>query len=270
MNITRHFKPVVTVLGIALLAASCTYTHNAATLTVVDGDEYWGDEPFVSILDYSVTPGTAGSATVTWSGGTGEIASGVYDGIVLAIPAAIGGSSFGIDYSECERVSNGLLPTIFGQVVVAFEDDDSSQQASFMGDAATQLDTALATFESMTFADLNDCSGVVTTIAGGLSAVTGMENWVATEWDDYDEGYFTDDDDLVGTGVTAYALASSHLGGLDSLIETAFGAALGGPNQAGGEANNVSTTDGRSDTLTISGAGSTYDIAIVLDNSGAP
>jgi hypothetical protein len=97
-----------------------------------------------------------------------------------------------------------------------------------------------------------------------------METWVAASWPDYDEGYFIDDDDLVGTGVTAYALASPHLGGLDSLIETAFGVALGGPNQAGGEANNVSTTDGRSDTLRISGADSTYDIAIVLDNSDFP
>lgn len=264
-------KPIILGLAavLALVLAACDYSHTATTLKIIKKQELiGGDEPFVSVLEYRSTVGVAGSTQVTWKGGTDQYAQNSPEGTVLNIPAAHGRSEFrNIDYSECERIANGRMPTVVGQAIVTFENDFSSQQPRFMADMRTKLETRLRNnIENLQISDPSNCRGAAVQIADRLVGVSGIEADVASSWPNYDQGFFTDDDDLIGTGFTAFVNTTDHLEPLTQYVNTEFPARLNKPNQASGNIFNPTYSKGRTATLRVSGDGAVYDINLVTDN----
>src|SRR6185503_6051598 len=90
----------VLVVGV-LLAAGCSLTNaglQGQTLTAIDAQEESffsnGDEPYVAVIQFRVTPGIAGSTQVRFLGNLAEIATHIDDGDSATIPAAMAATSF--------------------------------------------------------------------------------------------------------------------------------------------------------------------------------
>ena len=146
----------------ALVLAACNVTVDGNTFTALDAqEEAWysnGDEPYVAVIQFRVTPGVPGSTSVRYLGNLQEIASGVDDGDSATIPDAMAATSFPeVRLRSLPNIVNGCNPEIVGAVTVAMESDNSPWSAinGIMNDVKAELDTQLrAQIEPLSFADI--------------------------------------------------------------------------------------------------------------------
>lgn len=146
----------------ALALAACNVTVDGNTLTAVDAqEEAWysnGDEPYVAVIQFRVTPGVPGSTSVQYLGNLQEIADHVDDGDSATIPDAMAATSFpDVQPRSLANIVDGFNPEIVGAVTVALESDNSPWSAinGIMNDVKNELDTQLrAQIETLSFADI--------------------------------------------------------------------------------------------------------------------
>jgi hypothetical protein len=164
----RPRRKVAVLLAVAaVLAASCSL-HSAGvqgqTLTAIDAQEESffsdGDEPYVAVIQFRVTPGIAGSTQVRYLGNLSEIATHIDDGDSASIPAAMGATSFpNVLTANTGDILAGRSPEIVGAVTVAMESDASPWSAinGIMNDVTNELDAQLrAQIEPLSFSQILD------------------------------------------------------------------------------------------------------------------
>lgn len=158
----RRLTAGIAVVALAGLLAACNVTVGAQTITVVDAqEEAWysnGDEPYLAVIKFRVTPGKPGSTSTQFLGNLQEIDTGMYDGDVATIPAAMGATSFNnVNPIGFNAILNGQSPEIVGAVTVAMESDASPWSAinGIMTDVRNELDNQLRLqIEPLSLADI--------------------------------------------------------------------------------------------------------------------
>jgi hypothetical protein len=156
----------VLIVGV-LLAAGCSLTNaglQGQTLTAIDAQEESffsnGDEPYVAVIQFRVTPGIAGSTQVRFLGNLAEIATHIDDGDSATIPAAMAATSFpNVLTAGLSDIIAGRSPEIVGAVTVAMESDASPWSAinGIMNDVTNELDAQLrAHIEPLSFSQILD------------------------------------------------------------------------------------------------------------------
>ena len=150
-------------VAVGLVLTACNVTIDGNTLTALDAqEESWysdGDEPYVAVIQFRVTPGVAGSTQTRYLGNLQEIAQGIYDGESAGIPDAMAATKFpNVTMMTMENViATGRAPEIVGAVSVAMESDASPWSAinGIMNDVRNELDRQLRLqVETLTLAQL--------------------------------------------------------------------------------------------------------------------
>jgi len=164
----RRWLGVVAVIAVLGLVATACSLGNAGvrgeTLTALDAQEESffsnGDEPYVAVIQFRVTPGIAGSTRVHFLGNLSEIATHIDDGDSASIPAAMAATSFpNVLTADLGDIVAGRSPEIVGAVTVAMESDASPWSAvnGIMNDVANELDAQLrAQIEPLSFSQILD------------------------------------------------------------------------------------------------------------------
>lgn len=235
----------------------------ATTLTVVqaqeDGFLQNGDEPYVAVIKWRVIPGTAGSASAEFVGNLQEIGSGLDDGDVRAIPAAMGAVNFeNIQFSSFDLLlGQGIVPELLGTVMVVMESDLTSWGSinNIMEDVEDALETELVNLvEPLTIAQLTDPAAIAAALT---TAATNVEAAVTPDLLDsilLFLGSLGNPDDPIDVGFTVWIAAYGQLG---QLIDSSLLGAL--PAGAAGGVWAVDT-DPRNESMTFSGDGAIYQI----------
>src|SRR4051812_38915025 len=165
---SRRWLGVAAVAALlALVASACTLSNagvQGQTLTALDAQEESffsdGDEPYVAVIQFRVTPGIAGSTQVRYLGNLSEIATNIDDGDSASIPAAMGATSFpNVLTANIGDILAGRSPEIVGAVTVAMESDASPWSAinGIMNDVTNELDAQLrAQIEPLSFSQILD------------------------------------------------------------------------------------------------------------------
>lgn len=146
----------------ALALAACNVSIDGNTFTALDAQEEAfysnGDEPYVAVIQFRVTPGVPGSTSVRFLGNLQEIATGIDDGDTATIPDAMAATSFpNVRLRSLQNIVDGFNPEIVGAVTVAMESDNSPWSAinGIMNDVKNELDAQLrAQIEPLSFADI--------------------------------------------------------------------------------------------------------------------
>lgn len=225
------------VMGV--LASACEVGTAATQLNVIDADEEaWysnGDEPYIAVIQWRVTPGTAGSTQVSLlTELNDELATRMDDGESVAIPAANGAVTFSnVTPVAFQQLLTGSLPELMGTVVIAMESDNSSWNAvnNIFHDVESALAAELAAqIEPLTLADLTNQTAVanaLSTAAANVQAAVTPSFWqsVALFF-----AAFGDPDDVVGIGFTVYVASAGPLSDVinASLLSNLPAGAIGG------------------------------------------
>jgi hypothetical protein len=208
----------VTALG-AFVLLGCNATVTGQTLTVVHAQEdSWysnGDEPYVAVIQFRVTPGVANSTQVRYLGHLQEIAQNMYDGSSAPIPPAMAATSFdNVNLVGFSDVLAGKMPEIVGAVTVAMESDASPWSAidGIMNDVTSELDRQLrAQIETLTLGDLlnpDQVAGRLSEAATKVEAAASPSFWRGVGiWFQS----FGDPDDTIGFKVLFFVAASGDL-----------------------------------------------------------
>ncbi len=205
------------VAGVVLMA--CNVTVDGQTLTAIDAqEESWysnGDEPYVAVIQFRVTPGVAGSTQTRYLGHLQEIAQHVYDGDSATIPDAMAATSFpNVTLVGFDDVLAGKRPEIVGAVTVAMESDASPWSAidGIMTDVRNELDAQLRLqIETLSLADLLDPTTAADRLAEAarrVEAAASPSFWRSVEiW----FSSFGDPDDTIGFKVLFLVAANGEL-----------------------------------------------------------
>lgn len=137
-----------------LREAPRTWTIDANTLRVADPAEHaaWlvdpdGDEPYVGVIAYRSTVGTAGSTSAWFLGGLQELSSDARAGHVLTIPDAMGRATFPrVARRTASDIVAGRSPEVIGTITVTVESDGTpwSTVRSTFNDLAGRAREAVA------------------------------------------------------------------------------------------------------------------------------
>ena len=146
----------------ALVLVACNVSVTGTTLTALDAqEEAWysnGDEPYLAVIQFRVTPGVPGSTETRFLGNLQEIAQHVDDGDTVNIPASMAATSFpDVTKIGFSKILAGESPEILGAVTVAMESDGSPWSAinGIMNDVRNELDSQLRQqIEPLSFADI--------------------------------------------------------------------------------------------------------------------
>ena len=95
---SKTLRAFVAVAAVGLVASACEVDTAAVRLNVIDADEEAffsnGDEPYIAVIKWRVTPGTPGSTQVSLlTEVSDELATRMDDGDSVAIPASAGAAS---------------------------------------------------------------------------------------------------------------------------------------------------------------------------------
>ncbi len=223
----------------ALVLMACNVTIDGNTLTAVDAqEEAWysdGDEPYVAVIQFRVTPGVAGSTQTRYLGNLQEIAQDVYDGDSATIPDAMAATSFpNVTMMTLEDViATGRAPEIVGAVSVAMESDASPWSAinGIMTDVRNELDRQLRLqVETMSLVDLldpNTASERLAEAARRVEAASQPSFWRSVGiW----FRSFGDPDDVIAFKVLVFVAAH---GPLADAVDARFGSGMP-PSVVGG------------------------------------
>ncbi len=262
----RRLRTAVLVATLALVATACQIDVQATTFHVVDAqEEAWysnGDEPYIAVIKWRVTPGTPGSTQVSLlTELDDELASNMYDGSSVGIPAANGLVEFdNVTPVALQQVLTGSVPELLGTVVIAIESDNTPWGTinNLMHDVEASLATELANIvEPLTIADLTNPQ----VIADGLGqAAANVQAAITPDfWDSVllFLGSLGDPDDVIGIGFTVWVATA---GPLADVINASLPAALPGNAIGGAWSNNLNPVNG---SLTFSGDGATYVVDVV-------
>lgn len=256
----RHRLGAVAVAaGVLVAATACNVTMDGQTLTAVDAQEESffsnGDEPYLAVIQFRVTPGVPGSTDVRFLGNLSEIAQNIDDGDSATIPDSMALTSFpNVRYADLQQIIGGTSPEIVGAVTVAMESDASPWSAinSIMGDVTAELDNQLRTqIEPMTFLDIVNGDTAATrlkTAAEAIQAAAEPSFWRGVG---IFFSSFGDPDDVIGFKVLFnVAVAGSDL---QDAVDAKLGAGLP-PSVVGGALRNESFD------VDYSGDGATYRV----------
>lgn len=245
-------------VAIVGVVAACNVSVRGSTLTVLDAqEEAWysnGDEPYVAVIQFRVTPGVAGSTSVQFLGNLQEIAQHIYDGDSAPIPEAMAGTSFPkVTPIGFNAILAGRSPEIVGAVMVAMESDASPWSAinGIMNDVRDELDTQLrAQIEPLSFAQILEPGTAAARLqeaaerveaAAAPSFWRGVGIWFRS---------FGDPDDVIGFKVLFFVAVN---GSLADTVDAQL--ATGLPNSVVGRALRSGPLD-----VDYSGDGATYRI----------
>jgi hypothetical protein len=269
-------KGAALVGGLALFGAACDYAQDLETLTVVDANEDGlfsnGDEPYLSVYTYRVTIGEAGSTEVAFAGGTSEIANGMNAGDSVSISGPGDETFTDLTFGGYPDVEAGFTPTVFGEVIVALEDDFGSVAQDMSGEVVAAVATTLqANFEGISGTGNGDRPADVAAFTGNMATVRAdVNSGVITAYNN-NTGIFTDDDDLIGVGMTMYATAAGQFGfDMDAAMAAAFS---GDEGVSAGTADGGPPGDGEGrppETIRMSGSDAVYDVTLSLANLDSP
>ncbi|MGH9187494.1 MAG: hypothetical protein ACRD0U_17040, partial [Acidimicrobiales bacterium] len=202
-----------------VVLAACNVTIDGQTLTAIDAqEEAWfsdGDEPYVAVIQFRVTPGTQGSTQVQFLGNLQEVAQNIDDGDSAPIPDAMAATSFpNVTLVGMEDVLAGQSPEIVGAVTVAMESDASPWSAinGIMTDVRNELDTQLrAQIETLSLADILDpdtASERLAEAARRVEAAASPSFWQSVGiWFES----FGDPDDVIGFKVLLFVAVEGPL-----------------------------------------------------------
>ncbi len=211
--------PLAALVGAGLLLVACHVTVDGNTLTALDAqEEAWysnGDEPYVAVIQFRVTPSVAGSTQTRYLGHLQEIAQGVYDGESAAIPDAMAATQFpNVNLVGFEEVLAGQRPEIVGAVTVAMESDASPWSAidGIMTDVRNELDAQLrAQIETLSLADLLSPTTAAERLAEAARRVEAAAS--PSFWESVGIWFrsFGDPDDTIGFKVLFFVAAEGEL-----------------------------------------------------------
>jgi hypothetical protein len=259
---------VVGPLGVALIAllfASCNWSTDANRLTALDAQEESffsdGDEPYMAVIQFRVTPGVPNSTQVQYLGHLQEIATNIDDGDSASIPDAMGRAQFPNAIPvDAAGLARGQAPEIVGVVTVAMESDASPFSAinGIMGDVTAELDNQLRTqIETLSFADILDPS-----VAGDRLAEAARRVQAAAEpsfWEAVGIWFssFGDPDDVIGFKVLFFVSVANDIA---PLVDQKLASGL--PDTVIGR----SLSEGPLD-VTYAGDGATYQVHWDIDDA---
>jgi hypothetical protein len=213
----RGLLAALAVTGVAL--AACNVKVDGNTLTAVDAqEEAWysnGDEPYVAVIQFRVTPGVAGSTQTQYLGNLQEIAQNVDDGDTATIPDAMAATSFpNVTLVGFDDVLAGQRPEIVGLVSVAMESDASPWSAidGIMNDVRNELDAQLrAQIETLSLVDLLDPTAAADRLAEAARRVEAAAS--PSFWRSVGIWFrsFGDPDDTIGFKVLFLVAAEGDL-----------------------------------------------------------
>jgi hypothetical protein len=160
----RRLGAIGAIIVVGAIIAACNVTVDGNTLTALDAQEESffsnGDEPYVAVIQFRVTPGVPGSTSVRFLGNLQEIAQHIDDGDSASIPDAMAATSFpDVHPVSFANILAGRSPEIVGAVTVAMESDASPWSAinGIMDDVRNELDVQLrAQIEPLSFAQILD------------------------------------------------------------------------------------------------------------------
>lgn len=254
----RRVAGIAVAAGLVLATAACDATIDGQTLTAIDAqEESWysnGDEPYLAVIQFRVTPGIVGSTQVHFLGNLQEVAQHMDDGDSAAIPDAMGLASYpNVHYADLGQILNGGSPEIIGAVTVAMESDASPWSAinGIMDDVAAELDLQLRTqIETLSFAQIVDGDTAAERLAGAAASIQaaaepsfwrGVGIWFSS---------FGDPDDVIDFKVIFRVAVTGELQGL---VDTKLGTGL--PDSVVGGALRNGPLD-----VDYSGDGATYRV----------
>ncbi len=175
----RRVGGIAVAAGLVLATVACDATIDGQTLTAIDAQEdAWysnGDEPYLAVIQFRVTPGIVGSTQVHYLGNLQEVGQHIHDGDTATIPDAMGLASYpDVHYADLGQILDGGSPEIIGAVTVAMESDASPWSAinSIMDDVAAELDLQLRTqIETLSFAEIVDGDTAADRLAGAAASI---------------------------------------------------------------------------------------------------
>lgn len=233
---------VIAVVAV-LLVAACNVTIDGNTLTVVDAQEEAfysnGDEPYVAVIQFRVTPGVPGSTSVNFLGNLQEVGNHMYDGSSRPIPDAMAATNFpNVHLTNINEILAGRSPELVGAVTVALESDNSPWSAinGIMNDVRNELDAQLRTqIEPLSFADIltpGVASERLAEAARRVEAAASPSFWRAVG---IFFSSFGDPDDVIGFKVLFFAAVTGQplMDALDAQLSTLPPTIVGGPLRSG-------------------------------------
>jgi hypothetical protein len=270
---TKRARIAIAVAALGILASACEVSTAATRLNVIDADEEAffsnGDEPYIAVIKWRVTPGTPGSTQVSLlTEVRDELATRMDDGDSVAIPASAGAVTFdNVTPVAFQQLLTGKIPELMGTVVIAMESDNSSWGAvnSIFRDVEAALRVELAAqIEPLTITDLTN----QTAVANALStAAANVEAAVKPSFFEAVALFFAafgDPDDVVGIGFTVYVASA---GPLSNVINSSLLANLPAGSTGGTWSDNLNPITG---TLNFDNGPANYSIDIVANARATP